>query len=178
VATFLIRNVPGGKMSAYLEAKAKTGDRLVLNGPFGGFYLRAPRRPILFLAGGTGVGPILSMLDHLAARGANDQPVRLVYGARDDADLVEVERIEALAALIPNFTYDTTCSGPGSRHPLTGHVTDHFSAGALNNGEVDVYLCGPPEMVESGRQHVAKLGLLPANIHFEKFAPASEALAV
>jgi benzoate/toluate 1,2-dioxygenase reductase subunit len=75
----------------------------------------------------------------------------------------------------PKFTYDTTCSGPGSRHPLTGHVTDHFTAGALNNGDVDVYLCGPPEMVESGRQHVAKLGLSPASIHFEKFASASEA---
>jgi benzoate/toluate 1,2-dioxygenase reductase component len=178
MATFLIRNVPGGKMSAYLETKAKTGDKLVLNGPFGSFYLRTPRRPILFLAGGTGVGPILSMLEHLAARGTNDQQVRMVYGARDDADLVEIERIEALAARIPKFTYHTTCSGPGSRHPLTGHVTDHFSAGGLNNGDVDVYLCGPPEMVESGREHVAKLGLLPANIHFEKFVAASEALAV
>ncbi len=178
VATFLIRNVSGGKMSAYLDAKAKTGDRLVLNGPFGSFYLRAPRRPILFLAGGTGVGPILSMLEYLAAWGADDQPVRLVYGVRDDADLVEVDRIEAFRARIPNFTYDTTCSGQGSRHPLTGHVTDHFSAGVLNNGDVDVYLCGPPEMVESGRQHFAKLGLSPANVHFEKFAPASEALTV
>ncbi|SHH74600.1 benzoate 1,2-dioxygenase electron transfer component BenC [Bradyrhizobium erythrophlei] len=177
VATFMIRNVPGGKMSAYLEAKAKAGDRLLLNGPFGSFYLRAPRRSILFLAGGTGVGPILSMLEHLAARGANDQPVQLVYGARDDADLVEVERIEALAARIPKFAYHTTCSGPGSRHPLTGHVTDHFADGALN-GDVDVYLCGPPEMVESGRQHVAKLGISSANVHFEKFVPASEVLAV
>jgi benzoate/toluate 1,2-dioxygenase reductase component len=173
VATFLVRNVPGGRMSAYLEAKGKTGDRLVLKGLFGSFYLRAPRRPILFLAGGTGVGPILSMLEYLAARGANDHPVRLVYGVRDDADLVEVDRIRALRARIPKFTYDTTCSGRGSRHPLTGHVTDHFSAGVLNNGNVDVYLCGPPEMVESGRRHVANFGLLPANIHFEKFAPAS-----
>ena len=178
VATFLIRNVPGGKMSAYLAAKAKTGDRLLLNGPFGSFYLRVPRRPILFLAGGTGVGPILSMLEHLAARGANDQPVQLVYGVRDDADLVEVERIEALRPRIPKFTFDTTCSDPRSRHPLTGHVTDHFSEGALNDGDVDVYLCGPAEMVESGRRHVAKLGLLPANIHFEKFVPAGEAVAV
>jgi benzoate/toluate 1,2-dioxygenase reductase component len=178
VATFLIRNVPGGKMSGYLEAEAKTGDRLVLNGPFGSFYLREPQRPILFLAGGTGVGPILSMLEHLAARGANEQPVQLVYGVRDDADLVEVERIEALGARIPKFTFDTTCSGPGSRHPLTGHVTDYFSADALNSGDVDVYLCGPPEMVESGRQHVAKLGLSPANVHFEKFVPASEASPV
>jgi benzoate/toluate 1,2-dioxygenase reductase component len=178
VANFLIRNVPGGKMSAYLAARAKTGDRLALNGPFGSFYLRAPRRPILFLAGGTGVGPILSMLEYLAARGANDQPVRLVYGVRDEADLVEVERIEALAPRIPKFTYHTTCSGPGSQHPLTGHVTDHFGSGALNNGDVDVYVCGPPEMVESGRQHVAKLGLVPTNIHFEKFVPAGEALPV
>jgi benzoate/toluate 1,2-dioxygenase reductase subunit len=178
VATFLIRNVPGGKMSGYLAARAKTGDRLALNGPFGSFFLRAPRRPILFLAGGTGVGPILSMLEYLAARGANDQPVRLVYGVRDDADLVEVDRIEALRARIPNFTYDTTCSGRGSRHPRTGHVTDHFSASVLNNGNVDVYLCGPPEMVESGRHHVANFGLLPANVHFEKFAPASEVLTV
>jgi benzoate/toluate 1,2-dioxygenase reductase subunit len=177
VATFLIRNVPGGQMSTYLETKAKTGDRLLLKGPFGSFYLRAPQRPILFLAGGTGVGPILAMLEHLAARGANDQPVQLIYGVRDDADLVEVERIEALAARIPKFAYHTTCSGPGSQHPLTGHVTDHFSAGALNSGDVDVYLCGPREMVESGRQHVAKLGLSPANVHFEKFVPASEALA-
>ena len=162
----------------YLEARAKTGDKLLLHGPFGGFYLRAPRRPILFLAGGTGIGPILSMLEYLAAYGANDQPVRLVYGARDDADLVEVERIEALRARTPKFAYATTCSGPASRHPLTGRVTNHFGAGALNNGDADVYLCGPPEMVESGRRHVAKLGLSPANIHFEKFVPASDALAV
>jgi benzoate/toluate 1,2-dioxygenase reductase component len=94
VATFLIRNVPGGKMSGYLEAKAKRGDRLFLNGPFGSFYLRALRQPILFLVGGTGIGPILSMLEFLAAWGANDQPVRLVYSVRDDADLVEVDPIE------------------------------------------------------------------------------------
>ena len=46
------------------------------------------------------------------------------------------------------------------------------------SGDVDVYLCGPPGMVESGRQHVAKLGPSPANVHFEKFVPASDALTV
>src|SRR5229473_2926939 len=90
------------------------------SGPIRSPLRRAPMwRPILIRAGGTGVGPILSMLEYLAARGANDQPVRLVYGVRDDADLVEVDRIEALRARIPNFTYETTCSGRRSRHPLT-----------------------------------------------------------
>ncbi|WP_454625414.1 2Fe-2S iron-sulfur cluster-binding protein [Bradyrhizobium cenepequi] len=169
VATFLIRNLPDGSMSAYLSAKARRGDRLLLDGPFGSFYLRATRRPILFIAAGTGVGPFLSMLEHLAIRGNCDQAVRLIYGVRDPADLVEIGRIEALTALIPNFSYETTCSGPGSQHPLTGHVTDHIGAEALNHGDADVYLCGPPEMVESGRRHVAKFGLSPANVYFEKF---------
>lgn len=173
VATFLIRNLPNGRMSLFLKARAKQGERLILDGPFGNFYLRAPTRPVLFVAAGTGVGPFLSMLEHLAMTGNRDQPVRLIYGARDRADLVELERIEALRALLPDFSYVTTCSNPASEHQLSGRVTDHLSAEALNHGDVDVYLCGPPEMVESGRQHAAKCGLPAANIHFEKFAPAA-----
>jgi benzoate/toluate 1,2-dioxygenase reductase component len=173
MATFLIRNVPGGKMSAYLTTKAKTGDRLVLDGPFGTFYLRTPRRPMLFLAAGTGIGPILAMLEHLVARGHSDHPARLIYGVRDEADLVEVERIEALAARTAKFTFSSCCSRPGSTHPLTGHVTDHFGAEALNGGDADVYLCGPPEMVTAGCQYLASLGLAASNLYFEKFVAAN-----
>ena len=172
VATFLIGHLPEGQMSQYLGTKARCGDRLVLGGPFGTFYLRAPMRPLLFLAAGTGVGPFLSMLEDLSKRGDGDQPVRLIYGARDPADLVEIERIEALGALIPNFSYETICSGPGARHPVTGHVTDHINAETLNHGGADVYLCGPPEMVERGRQLAAKFGVPLANIYVERFVPA------
>ncbi|MDX3884884.1 MAG: benzoate 1,2-dioxygenase electron transfer component BenC [Sphingomonas sp.] len=178
VATFLIRNIEGGRMGDYLGKRAATGDRLILNGPLGSFYLREPRRPMLMLAGGTGIAPILSMLEELAAKGANGHAVRLLYGAHDAADLVEVERIEALAARIPGFTFATTCSGAGSDHPLTGHVTDHFGAADLNGGDADIYLCGPPEMVEAVRAHVASCGATVANLYYEKFVPAqAEALA-
>lgn len=177
VATFLIRNVSGGRMSGWLEGSAKPGDSLAINGPLGSFYLRAPTRPILMLAGGTGVAPILSMLEQLAAKGAAGQPIRLIYGVHDQADLVEVERIEALAARIPGFSYATCCSAPGATHERTGHVTDHFSAEDLNGGDVDIYLCGPPEMVESVRRRVVELGAPLTNLHYEKFTPAQEALA-
>jgi benzoate/toluate 1,2-dioxygenase reductase component len=173
VATFLIRNLPNGRMSVYLKARAKPGERLILDGPFGNFYLRATTRPVLFIAAGTGVGPFLSMLEYLAVAGNCDQAVRLIYGVRDRADLVELERIEALRALLPNFGYVTTCSNSESQHQLSGRVTDHMSAEALNHGDVDIYLCGPPEMVESGRQHAAKCDPPPANIYFERFAPAA-----
>jgi benzoate/toluate 1,2-dioxygenase reductase subunit len=70
---------------------------MAFSGPFGSFYLRAVTRPVLFLAGGTGIAPFLSMLDVLAASGSA-HPVRMVYGVTHDIDLVATERLEAAAA--------------------------------------------------------------------------------
>jgi benzoate/toluate 1,2-dioxygenase reductase subunit len=173
IATFLIRNVAGGRMSSYLATGARKGDQLRLDGPFGSFYLRSSPRPLLLLAGGTGIGPILSMLEHLANERHSGPPVHLVYGARNEEDLVELERIETLKAAIPGFSYRTVCSGSGSRHPLTGRVTDHLDARAVNGGDADVYLCGPPDMVESARCHVIGLGVPPERVYFEKFVAAA-----
>jgi len=172
VATFLIRNIDGGLMGDYLSKKARPGDRLAVHGPLGSFYLREPRRPLLMLAGGTGVAPLLSMLEQLADKGANGRPVYLLYSANEASDLVEMERIEALAARIPDFSFATCCVDPASGHERIGHVTDHFDADDLNNGDVDIYLCGPPAMVEAVRGHIAALGITPANFYHEKFVPA------
>lgn len=65
---FLIRNVPGGMMSQWLTQRAQPGDRLSLSGPMGSFYLRSGERPLLMLAGGTGLAPLLSMLETLQAQ--------------------------------------------------------------------------------------------------------------
>lgn len=85
-ASFLIRNIPGGLMSGYL-ARAQVGDKMALTGPMGAFYLRPVTRPQVFLAGGTGLAPFLSMLEQLATTGT-DQPIRLFYAVTRDADLV------------------------------------------------------------------------------------------
>ena len=69
--SFLIRNVPGGLMSSWLVGQAKTGDKVTLAGPMGIFYLRPVGRPLLMLAGGTGLAPFLSMLEHLKASGSS-----------------------------------------------------------------------------------------------------------
>ena len=70
--SFLIRNVPGGLMSSYLGAQAKPGDEIKLAGPQGSFYLREIRRPVLMLAGGTGLAPFLAMLEKIAAFGSRE----------------------------------------------------------------------------------------------------------
>jgi benzoate/toluate 1,2-dioxygenase reductase subunit len=178
VATFLIRNVEGGAMGSYLADRAAAGDRIPMHGPLGSFYLREPKRPILMIAGGTGVAPMLAMLELLAEQGTNGHAVHLIYGAHEETDLVEVDRIEALAGRIADFSFVTTCSGEGNGHPVKGHVTDHMGAEQLRDGDVDVYLCGPPEMVEAVKAAIGANGTTVANLYLEKFLPAQpEALA-
>ncbi|MBU9325330.1 ring-hydroxylating dioxygenase ferredoxin reductase family protein [Burkholderia gladioli] len=172
---FLIKKIPGGVMSRWLEA-ARPGDTLRMHGPLGSFYLRELRRPLLFLAGGTGLAPFLSMLEVLA-RSAPTQRVHLIYGVTRDLDLVQVEAIEAYAARLPNFSFATVVADAASTHPRKGWVTQHIPADALNDGEVDVYLCGPPPMVDAVRRYFDETGVKPRSFHYEKFTPNSNAKA-
>ena len=167
--SFLIKKIPGGVMSTWLEA-AKPGDKLDLQGPLGSFYLRDVQRPLLFLAGGTGLAPFLSMLEVLA-RSNSQQPVHLIYGVTRDLDLVQVDAIDAYVARLPNFSYATVVADAASNHPRKGWVTQHIPANALNDGDVDVYLCGPPPMVDAVRKYFDDQGVKPKSFHYEKFTP-------
>ena len=167
--SFLIKRIPGGVMSTWLDS-AQPGNKLELIGPLGSFYLRAVERPLLFLAGGTGLAPFLSMLEVLA-RTDSQQKVHLIYGVTRDLDLVQVDAIEAYVAKLPNFTYATVVADTDSTHPRKGWVTQHMPAEALNDGDVDVYLCGPPPMVDAVRKHFDDNGVKPNSFHYEKFTP-------
>ncbi len=167
--SFLIKKIPGGVMSNWLEA-AKPGDKLDLQGPLGSFYLRDVQRPLLFLAGGTGLAPFLSMLEVLA-RDHSQQKVHLIYGVTRDLDLVQVDAIDAYTARLPNFSYATVVADAASTHPRKGWVTQHIPADALNDGDVDVYLCGPPPMVDAVRKYFDDAGVKPNSFHYEKFTP-------
>lgn len=170
--SFLIRNVPGGLMSSFLTNLAKAGDSMALAGPLGSFYLRPIQRPLLLLAGGTGLAPFTAMLEKIAEQGS-EHPLHLIYGVTNDFDLVELDRLQALAARIPNFTFSACVANPDSQYPRKGYVTQHIEPRHLNDGDVDVYLCGPPPMVEAVSQYVREQGITPANFYYEKFAAAA-----
>ncbi len=171
--TFLIRNLPGGVMSTYLGDRAQPGDAVTLTGPMGAFYLRPIERPQLWLAGGTGLAPFLSMLEQVAEQGS-DHPITLYFAVTRAADLVELDRVTALAKTIGNVTVITILAAEDDAHERKGFVTDHVTAEDLNDGDCDVYLCGPPPMVDAVRAHFAKLGVDPAAFHYEKFNPTEE----
>ncbi|AXM94766.1 benzoate 1,2-dioxygenase electron transfer component BenC [Pseudomonas plecoglossicida] len=170
--SFLIRNVPGGLMSSFLTSLAKAGDSMSLAGPLGSFYLRPIQRPLLLLAGGTGLAPFTAMLERIAEQGS-EHPLHLIYGVTNDFDLVELDRLQALAARIPNFTYSACVANPDSQYPQKGYVTQHIEPRHLNEGDVDVYLCGPPPMVEAVSQYIREQGITPVNFYYEKFAAAA-----
>lgn len=170
--SFLIRNVPGGLMSTFLSSQAKVGDTMSLVGPLGSFYLRPIQRPLLMLAGGTGLAPFTAMLEKIAEQGS-DYPLHLIYGVTNDFDLVEMERLEALAASIPGFTFTACVANPESQYPQKGYVTQHIELSYLNDGDVDVYLCGPPPMVEAVSQYMRDKGIAPTNFYYEKFAASA-----
>jgi benzoate/toluate 1,2-dioxygenase reductase subunit len=173
--SFLVRDIPQGVMSSFLRHKAVPGTPVALAGPSGSFYLRDIRRPALFLAGGTGLAPFLSMLGKISGTGC-DQPIHLIYGVTNDEDLVGVDLLDAFAARIPGFTYACCVAADASAYPRKGHVTAHIEPVHLNGGNVDIYLCGPPPMVEAVRGWLDRQGVTPASFHFEKFAPSGVAL--
>lgn len=173
---FLIRDVPDGMMSAYMRAKANTGDFMMFTGPYGSFYLRPTIRPVLMLAGGTGLAPFLSMLLWLKDN-PTDQPIRLAYGVNTNDDLVELATLADIKSVMPNLDYFTCVVDKGSGHPRLGYVTDHLSAADLHDGNVDVYVCGPPPMVEGVRKWISGVGVAPKNFLFEKFSSTNEVAA-
>ncbi len=164
--SFLVKITEGGLMSEYLRDRAQVGDTLEFTGPLGSFFLRERKRPpALLLAGGTGLAPpILAILAILATMQDQDcdLPVHLIYGATFDRDIVELDTLEAYTKSLPNFTFEYCVSDPDSTAPHKGYVTSLFEPKNLNDGDVDVYLCGPPPpMVEAVRTHFANEGLTP-----------------
>lgn len=165
---FLVKITDGGLMSEYLRDRAQVGDPLEFTGPFGSFFLRERKRPALLLAGGTGLAPVLSILDKIATEDG-DLPVHLIYGVSADQDLVELDKLEAHAQALPNFTFDHVVSDPASTAKNKGYVTGLFEPEHLHDGDIDIYLCGPPPMVEAVRTHLTDEGIAVANFYFEKF---------
>ncbi|WP_026927659.1 benzoate 1,2-dioxygenase electron transfer component BenC [Granulicoccus phenolivorans] len=169
---FLIKIVPGGLCSEWASKVAKVGDEVTFNGPHGSFFLRETNTPLLMVAGGTGLAPILAMLRSMEAHGS-PRTVHMVYGVNTDGDVVEIDELERLTSKLSNFTWDYVVTDPNTTAKNVGFVMSIISDTHLHSGDAAIYLCGPPPMVEAVRTHVKDLGVEPNGFYYEKFTSAS-----
>lgn len=163
---FFIRVVEGGAFSRWL-AGAKAGDALELSAPHGTFFLRDEDRPRLFVAGGTGVAPFLSMLRSMAAH-PPAQRTTFVIGARTPGHLFAMDELKSLGEKLPAIDLQIAVEHDAGEGCHTGYPTDLIDKLGLPP-TTRVYLCGPPPMVEAGRKAAEAAGLKRADVLCERF---------
>lgn len=170
---FLVRLLPTGAMSDYLRHHARSGDRLKIRGSKGTFHLRPLVRPVIMVAGGTGLSAILAMLQQAVEEGC-PHPISVCYGVARHSDLCKLDELHELGARLQRGRIHVTVAEPSPHWPgRVGLVTDLLddlnTAGALHDGNVDVYACGPSPMVEAVRRWLPAHGLHQAGLFYEKF---------
>jgi benzoate/toluate 1,2-dioxygenase reductase subunit len=168
--SFYVKILESGAMSEYVSGRAQPGDEMPITGPFGHFYLRPPVRPIVMVAGGTGLAPMLSMFDHMVGSGGTDQPIHLLYGANSPAELFALDHLGGVDLALE--TKRAVVAGSADWHGHIGHVTELLDPELVAGGDVDVYLCGPPPMIEAAETWLLANGVDTARIHAEKFLPS------
>jgi len=177
-AEYFIRRVPGGRFTEWLFSDAKVGDALDVNAPFGEFVLRESSAPMLCIAGGSGLAPVLSLLQGALESLRHPREVTLVFGARTQADLYMLDAIEALRREWPvrfDFVPVLASEPAGSAwQGRRGLIVDHL-ADVLGDslGVQQAYLCGPPGMIDSCIGGLTAGGARESEIFFDKFLDQS-----
>jgi len=177
----ILKRYPGGRFSSLLDGAIAPGDELRFTGPYGAFHLRDTERPILMVAGGSGMAPILSLLRTLAADRC-ERPVRFFYGARTEQDLFYEDLIAALGADLPDFEFTPVVSeqdniGLGIGQGFVHEAADeHLESGAMSDPEI--YMCGPPPMIDAMIElATSRHGIDEGQIFHDKFTTAADAAA-
>lgn len=166
---FLIRLLPSGLMSDYLRLGCQVGESINFTAPFGAFYLREVTRPLLFIAGGTGLSAFLSMLESLAEKGGSYPPIRLYYGVNRESEISELQRLDALVEQLDHFSYQVVVVTPGAEwQGKKGWVTDALEEHQLQQ-PFDAYLCGPPPMIEAASNWLSTHPIAEHKVYFERF---------
>jgi propane monooxygenase reductase component len=173
---FVIKVYPDGLFSHFLDTTLRVGDQLQLTGPYGVFTLREGEDDLVFIGGGAGMAPILSLLRSMAERGIT-RKATYYYGARGHRDLCFTEELRALEDSLPSFRYIPALSEPAPGDAWageTGLITDVVQRHAAGLAGAHAYVCGPPPMVEAALPLLATLGVAEKRIYYDKFTTTGE----
>ncbi|GAA1810869.1 2Fe-2S iron-sulfur cluster binding domain-containing protein [Planosporangium flavigriseum] len=174
---FIIKVYPDGLFSHFLDTRLAVGDSLDLVGPFGVFTLRdGYDADLIFVGGGAGMAPILSLLRSMAERGIQRRAT-YYYGVRGRRDLCFEPELQSLEETLPGFRYVPALSEPAEGDDWNGDVG--FVTDVVKRYETDLtgahaYVCGPPPMVEAAVPILAALGVAEKRIYYDKFTTTGD----
>jgi len=168
----VIRLVPDGICTTYIFEHMKAGDPITLNGPYGDFRLTDTDKEMVFIAGGSGMAPFLSMLAHMRNEKI-ERNVTYFFGARAVRDLICLDEMKALEKTVPNFKFVPCLSQPmddDNWDGETGLVTDVVKRHCPDLSDMEAYLCGSPGMCDASVTALTSNGMPEENVFFDKFA--------
>jgi propane monooxygenase reductase component len=175
---FVIKIYPDGLFSHFLDTRLAVGDTLNLTGPYGVFTLREGHdADLIFIGGGAGMAPILSLLRSMSERGIQ-RKATYYYGARRRRDLCFEKELRALEESLPGFRFIPALSEPTPDDAWDGEVgliTDVVQRFESDLKAAHAYVCGPPPMVEAAMPLLTVLGVPEKRIYYDKFTTTGDA---
>ena len=166
---FMIRMLDSGLMSEYLRDSAKPDDVLKLRGPFGDFSWTGSRsRPQLFIAGGTGLSPICSILQEIRATSGSKPPLTLNLGCASPEALLDPIFLRRLESWMPTLRLNLCVESGAQQDHVSGNALEPVEFDSLDP-DTEAYLCGPEGLINAAIERLLSAGLAPGSIHYERF---------
>lgn len=166
--TLLVTRVEGGATSVWLADEVSTGDRVLVSGPYGTFVANTDAgRPVLCLAGGSGLAPVRALAQDAVRRGVPD-PFTVFFSGRTEQDLIDQETFRDWGREHPRFRYLRTLTGAAGPAPL-GRVGTVLPELVDDLSEHEVFIAGAPGFVAAGVRVARDLGCRPGRLHTEEF---------
>lgn len=167
---FHVQLMPKGRVSSYIAGQLQVGDKVKVSGPLGAAYLRQQNAgPMLCVAGGTGLAPVLSVVRGAVAAGMRN-PIHLYLGLRSPRDLYGIAWLDHLRSTHPALkVHVVMASGADPATQRRGLVTQAIEQDHAHLRGWSAYLCGSPPMVETTTLLALGKGMEAAHIHAEAF---------
>jgi ferredoxin-NADP reductase len=172
-----VERVADGEVSPFLHDVVAAGDRFELRGPIGGYFVWRGdgTEPLLLVAGGSGIVPLMAMMRHRAAIGTQT-PATLLYSSRTRDDVIYFDELEQLAAGNGGLRvlHTLTRAQPPGWNGLARRIDMSMLGDVLatTGRSVQAFVCGPTPLVESVAEGLVSLGLAPGQVRTERFGPS------
>jgi len=168
-----IRHVDGGDFTGFVFDQLAVRDILRLEGPQGNFFIRndQAQRPMILMGGGTGFAPLKSMIENLLEQG-DKREINLYWGAQNQEELYLDELASQWAREYQHIRYRRAIGGPAAASGIDafhGFVHEAVMADFPDLSDYDVYMSGPPAMIDTARQAFLGCGLDQRRLYYDSF---------